>query len=96
MEKHATKSFANLSLFYFTMGLMYVALALLALSPVVIIWVAADWLNTVFSLSDTVFADNPRLYTVLTIIAFAAAITIVIDKLRHRMKAQQKSELEHI
>lgn len=77
-------------------GLMLVSLGLLALSPVVVIWLAADWLNSLFANSDTFFANSPRLYTVFTIVAVAAAITLIADKLYKNVKAHQKRALEHI
>lgn len=96
MDNRHTKANTGNASFYFTTALMYLTLALLALSPIAVIWFAADWLHGVFSQSETFFGNNPRLYTVLTIIAVSAAITVVADKVYHHIKAQQKRQLEHI
>lgn len=96
MDNHQTKFNSGNAGFYVTTALMYLALALLAISPVAVIWLAADWLHEMFRQSGTVFGQNPRLFTVLTIIAVAAALTIVADKIYHHIKAQQKRQLEHI
>ncbi|WP_404402759.1 hypothetical protein LG288_05305 [Idiomarina seosinensis] len=94
MEK-LTKGRSNWAVVLVTTALMYLALGLLALSPIVIIWLAAGWLHDLFSQSTTFFSSNPRLYTVLTIIGLASAVTLVADKLYQRIKAHHKHELEH-
>ncbi|WP_290654587.1 hypothetical protein [Idiomarina sp.] len=96
MDNHQTKLNGSSLGFFLTTGMMYLALALLAVSPVAVIWIAADWLHEVFRQSNTFFGQNPRLYTVLTIIAVSAALTLVADKIYHHIKAQQKRQLEHI
>lgn len=96
MDNHHAKVTTGNAAFYVTTALMYVTLTLLALSPIAVIWFAADWLNEVFRQSDTFFSHNPRLYTVLTIIAISAAITLLADIVYHHVKAQQKRQLEHI
>lgn len=80
---------------YFTTAVMYLVLGLLALSPIAIIWLAAGWLHDTFSQSTTFFSLNPKLYTVLTIIGLASAVTLVADKLYQHIRAQHKHELEH-
>lgn len=90
------KQTTNSSAFYVTTALAYLSLGLLALSPIAIIWFAAGWLHSLFQQSSTFLADQPRLYTVLTIVAIASALTIVADKIYQHIKARRKRELEHI
>ena len=96
MDNQKTKLNSGRTGFYLGTALMYLALAVVAVSPIAVIWLAADWLHDLFRQSGTVLGQNPRLFTVLTIIAIAAALTIVADKIYHHVKAQQKRQLEHI
>lgn len=96
MESYRVRPHSGTTLFYLTTAMMYIALGLLALSPIAIIWLAADWLHDVFRESGTVLGSNPRLCTVLTIIAVSAVATLIADKIYHRVKEQQKRQLEHI
>ena len=96
MDTQQTKFNSGSITFLLATGLMYLVLGLLALSPIAVIWLAADWLHELFRQSSSFFSNNPRLYTVMTIIAVSAAITLIADKLYHRVKQQQKRQFERI
>ena len=48
MDNYRVKPHSGTTVFYLTTAMMYLALGLLALSPIAIIWLAADWLHDVF------------------------------------------------
>lgn len=96
MDNLQHKPVRSNAVFIMTNAVMYLTLVFLALSPIVVIWLAAEWLHQAFAQSQTLFSQNPRLYTVLTIIAVSAALTLLADKVYHHIKAQQKRQLEHI